>query len=716
MENVFELSFDKKKACIYELDKAATEIGNLLGAAVKTSHISNGITKEEFWRNLFLAKGTNWNIKAGQYMDDQPLKDPRYDDPQRCPDDPYREMDLQFWIKYLLDGGCRVISQEQDTVCYAEDSASFFHYFGLDCCYKGEYPHRRGLSGTYRGVLFSLKAMRNSYVGHVTSKRIEETTLKTLEESLDTLMRILEPLCNKNWAGKKYAVALREATNVLFYRSLQEIPYVLSDVLTVANLEPESIKAELLAQANIRFEDGVIYLNCDPVYFSNMVKSLVQMDVPEDLWITQLRRTQERTVDDQALLKLSDINEMPLSSKDCAVDLAEMTPEELLKQAENGDLNAQLALAEYCKNVQKDHAAAFHWWHRAAESGHAMAQYQVGFYLLNGIGVAQNIEEAVAWFRKSVEQGDAQAQYWLGSCYARGFGVTKDPVTALSWFQRSAEQGYEQAQYKMGVCCQDGIGTDKNLPKALKWYLLAAEQGNSSAQNSLAVMLEDGSAGEKDPQAAFVWYRKAAEQKSREAMWHVGRCYAGAIGTEKDMKEAVVWYGKAAEQNHSSAQYRLGVCYQNGDGVDKDPAEAVRWFRKAAAAGNKYAQFSLAYCYDYGTGTEQDREKAANWYREAADQENAAAQCNLGYLYENGTGVPKNLNKAFYWYQKGAVNGNVVAQSNLSNCFENGIGIEKNLEKALLWTEKVLKSNHADLVKKAQRRYDRLQKLLQKNG
>lgn len=715
MENSFELTFDKKKACIYELDKAATEIGNLLGAAVKTAHISDGITKEEFWRNLFIAKGTNWNIKASQYMDDQPLKDPRYDDPQRCPDDPYREMDLQFWIKYLLDGGCRVISQEQDTVRYAQDSASFFHYFGLDCCYKGEYPRRRGLSGTYRGALISMKTMRNSYVGHVTSKRIEETNLKTLEESLDTLMRILEPLCSKNWTGKKYATALREATNVLFYRSLQEIPYVLSDVLTIANLEPESIKTELLAEANIPFEDGVIYLNCDPVYFSNIVKSLVQMDVPEEMWIMQLRRTQERTVDEQVLLKLSDINETPLSAKDCEVDPAKMTPEELLEKAENGDLNAQLALAEYCKNVQKNCASAFHWWHRAAESGHPMAQYQVGIYLLNGFGVAQNMEEAVTWLRKAVEQGDAQAQFLLGFCYSRGFGVTKDPVTALSWFQRSAEQGYVQAQYKMGTCCQNGNGTDKNLPKALKWYRLAAEQGDSSAQISLAVMLEEGTAGEKDIPSAFVWFRRAAEQKSCEAMWHVGRCYANGIGTEQDMKEAIIWYHKAAELGHPDAQYQLGRCYYYGTGIEKDPKNAFLWYQKAAYAGNSFAQWWLGRCYGYGIGTQQDYERAANWYKEAAESGNAEAQCSLGVLYGNGNGVPKSAIKAAEWYRKSARKGCTAAQSNLAGCYERGDGVAKSLEDAMYWTKKVLESSNADLVKKAQERYDRLSRLLSKN-
>jgi len=714
--NQYELSFDKKKAGIYELDKAAKEIGNILGEAVKAAHAQQGITKEEFWRNLFIVTGTGWSGKENRYTNDQPLKDPRYDDPQRCPDDPYREMDLYFWIKYLLEGGCRVVSEEGGNIRYAEDSLSFFDFFGLDCCYKGDYPERRSLSGEYRNILKALKTVRNSYVGHVSSKHIEDASLKTLKGALETLFATLEPMCCKNWAGKKYAIARRESTDILFYRSLQEVPYAISEVLSTVNLEPEHVDMELFTKAGLRTEDDMIYLNCDPVYFANIVKSLMQIEVPEEMWIMQLRRTQERTVDEKALLELSNINEVPLSVKDRAINVAEMTPEELLQKAESGELNAQLALAEYCKSVQKDHASAFHWWNRAAERGNAMAQYQVGLCWLLGKGVARNPEEAVTWLRKAVEQGDAQAQYLLGDCYAEGRGVTKDPVTAVSWLQKSAEQGHGMAQYKMGVCCQNGNGTDKNLSKALKWYRLAAEQGNTAAQIKLALMLEDGTLGDKDLQAAFVWYRKAAEQKSHAAFWHVGRCYAGGIGTESNMKEAVVWYRKAAEWGHADAQHQLGLCYYRGTGIEKDLQNAFSWFQKAAHKGSVPAQFCLAWCYEAGLGTQQDYERAANWYKEAAEQGNASAQNNLGVLYEYAKGVPRSYEKAVYWYQQGANNGCDTAKFHLAGCYQLGNGVPQSIEDAIYWTKKAMESKNAELVKKAQERYERLIRQRAKNG
>lgn len=709
----FELTFDKKKACIYELEKAAAEIGNLLGSAIKAAHIHNGITKEEFWRNLFVTKGTNWNIKLGRYMDDQPLKDTRYSDPQCCPDDPYQEMDLQFWIKYLLNGGSRVISSDEDFVRYAEDSISFFEYFELDYSLKGDYPHRRNINSSYRDVLSDLKSMRNTYVGHITNKRIEEATQQTLEASLRTLMLAMEPLCRKNWSGKKYALAFRESVNILFYQSLQGVPYLLEDLLTSVNLEPENVNTELITEAGIRMEDGKIYLNCDPAYFSNIVKSLAQMDVSDEMWVMQLRRTQERKVDMQELLKLSVINEAPLSDKTHVFNTEGMTSEKLFEKAESGNVSAQIALAEHYFRVEKNPKSAFHWWYQAAQAGNASAQCIVGSCYLSGCGTITNSANAIEWFRKSANQGDKKAQYYLGECYAGGNGVTKDIQLALSWYQKSAKQGYDKAQYELGRSYQYGNGIDKDLLKAKDWYYLAAEQGHYLAQNSLAIMLEEGTTGEKNPQAAFVWYRKSAEQGHVYALWNVGRCYGDGIGTEINIKEAAVWYRKAAEKGHIGAQYQLGYCYEFGKGVSKDPAEAITWYKKAAYAGRGIAQYRLARCYEGGVGTEKDLEKAAHWYREAADQNNVDAQNGLGCCYYNGFGVPKNFNKAILWFTKAANAGDVFAQNNLAFCYEKGSGTAIDLEKAMLWTKKALTGKNANQVKKAQQRYDRLIKLME---
>jgi TPR repeat protein len=58
----------------------------------------------------------------------------------------------------------------------------------------------------------------------------------------------------------------------------------------------------------------------------------------------------------------------------------------------------------------------------------------------------QSYDQAVPWYRKAAEQGHAGAQYTLGTMYDRGWGVAKDMTQAAEWYRRAAKQGYAMAQ------------------------------------------------------------------------------------------------------------------------------------------------------------------------------------------------------------------------------------------------------------------------------
>ncbi|WP_052046260.1 tetratricopeptide repeat protein [Candidatus Paracaedibacter symbiosus] len=53
--------------------------------------------------------------------------------------------------------------------------------------------------------------------------------------------------------------------------------------------------------------------------------------------------------------------------------------------------------------------------------------------------------EAVKWYRKAADQGHAEAQFSLGYCYNNGEGVTKDYTEAVKWYCKAAE-GHAWAQ------------------------------------------------------------------------------------------------------------------------------------------------------------------------------------------------------------------------------------------------------------------------------
>jgi TPR repeat protein len=98
---------------------------------------------------------------------------------------------------------------------------------------------------------------------------------------------------------------------------------------------------------------------------------------------------------------------------------------------------------------------------KAAEQGHALAQYDLAAIYDNGYGIKKDMQNAAVWYRKAAEQGDAQAQCNLAIIYKTGDGAEKDMQQAAMWFTKAAEQGYAQAQSNLGVKCANGDGADE---------------------------------------------------------------------------------------------------------------------------------------------------------------------------------------------------------------------------------------------------------------
>ena len=83
----------------------------------------------------------------------------------------------------------------------------------------------------------------------------------------------------------------------------------------------------------------------------------------------------------------------------------------------------------------------------------------------NGDGVGQNEVLAAAWFRRAAEQGHAEAQYSLGVMYNDGTGVVQDKEQAAEWFRKASAQGHVLARwmYNFGTGVhQDANSTNNN--------------------------------------------------------------------------------------------------------------------------------------------------------------------------------------------------------------------------------------------------------------
>jgi TPR repeat protein len=150
---------------------------------------------------------------------------------------------------------------------------------------------------------------------------------------------------------------------------------------------------------------------------------------------------------------------------------------------------------------------------KAAESGHLQAQSLYSGNCLRGVGVPQNIPEAIRWLRKSAEGGWPEAELVLGGYYVTGTnGLPQDEKEGLKWQQRAAAHGNPQAQFIIGMRLLQGNGLGKDPAQAIRMLREAAEHGDSLAQGSLGYAIEIGEAGKIDLVEACMWDQLSANQ------------------------------------------------------------------------------------------------------------------------------------------------------------------------------------------------------------
>ncbi len=96
-----------------------------------------------------------------------------------------------------------------------------------------------------------------------------------------------------------------------------------------------------------------------------------------------------------------------------------------------------------------------------------------------------NYKEAIKWYRKAANTGHADAQFSLGYCYLNGLGVATDEDVACKWLKKAAEQKHPEAVYNLGTCFEQGSGVAIDIEKALSLYTEAKELGYADANDAI---------------------------------------------------------------------------------------------------------------------------------------------------------------------------------------------------------------------------------------
>ena len=81
--------------------------------------------------------------------------------------------------------------------------------------------------------------------------------------------------------------------------------------------------------------------------------------------------------------------------------------------------------------------------------------------------------------RKAADQGHADAQYNLGVAYEHGQGVPKDDAQAAAWLRKAAAKGNAEAMIALALMYSHAQGVSLNYEVALQW----AKEGGGVAKS-----------------------------------------------------------------------------------------------------------------------------------------------------------------------------------------------------------------------------------------
>ena len=151
--------------------------------------------------------------------------------------------------------------------------------------------------------------------------------------------------------------------------------------------------------------------------------------------------------------------------------------------------------------------AAFKWLHQAATNGDARAQSWLGKIYYEG----KNYKESKRWYEAAAQGNDVNAQYNFGYFLLNGIGAAPDESSAAQWFEKAAIKGYTLAQLNLANMYWFGRGLTQNYDLAIKWYRKAANGKNTMAYYQLGQAYERGLGVEKNKGQAEMWYQKALD-------------------------------------------------------------------------------------------------------------------------------------------------------------------------------------------------------------
>ncbi len=323
----------------------------------------------------------------------------------------------------------------------------------------------------------------------------------------------------------------------------------------------------------------------------------------------------------------TDVNAAPAEDPKFEAYLAE-----LRRKAEQGDADAAWQLAVHYE-VSRNLSEGAKWITRfitlkeqAANAGDANAMYDLGKTFYNGLRIyPRNKETAFGWFQRAADAGHADAQYRTAHMLSKGEGVRPDAVKAAEYYrkaletwQKAADNGDGHAALWVGLIYEKNQVPDSTPEKSVPWLIKSADKGVPMAFILLAFKYRDGQGVPQDAARAVEWFEKAAARNDLGAIMELGMLYRDGKALPKDEAKAREWFAKGVELKDPYSMHALADMLMT-DSPAHDQARALELYRTAAEIGYVPSALKAAEILRGGKTGSADREQAIKMLRKLTD-------------------------------------------------------------------------------------------------
>lgn len=185
-----------------------------------------------------------------------------------------------------------------------------------------------------------------------------------------------------------------------------------------------------------------------------------------------------------------DINGLENEDRQLAWSRVGIEEERLLERsASDGDVRSILGLA-YMKldpdSKRYNPTEAVNLLTKASDLGEPEAKFELGGLYEQGIGVDQDVEQAIVLYEAAAKLDFADAINDLGFLnFQGGLNIPRNQEKALGLFQRAADLGHPEAMFNFAALIDDGDVKDRSLEDAARYLYRALRSGDEAVLSQL---------------------------------------------------------------------------------------------------------------------------------------------------------------------------------------------------------------------------------------